>query len=106
MKILTTTYFRTVPVIGFPEISPLCHSRADCNGCTISLCLHSSGVTCHLRGVFNEPRNLVFLCLRFASRSDSRIFGREFSESRIFVFWPIGFDQNHNKIVYLIKNVR
>ena len=49
----------------------------------------------------SKSRFLVFLCV-----SDSRIFGREVSESRIFVFLVNGFDQNHDKIVYLIKNVR
>ena len=43
----------------------------------------------------------LFLCV-----SDSRIFGREVSESRIFVFLANDFDQNHDRIVYLIKNVR
>ena len=49
----------------------------------------------------SKSRFLVFLCV-----SDSRIFGREVSESLIFVFLANGFDQNHDKIVYLIKNVR
>ena len=49
----------------------------------------------------SKSRFLVFLCV-----SDSRIFGREFSESRSFVFLVNGFDQNHDKIVCLIKNVR
>ena len=44
---------------------------------------------------------LAFLCI-----SDSGIFGREVLESRIFVFLANGFDQNHDRIVYLIKNVR
>ena len=35
--------------------------------------------------------------------SDSRIFGREVSESRIFVFLANGFDQNHDKIVFKSK---
>ena len=55
----------------------------------------------NLGGVLNESRNLVFLV--FLCVSDSRIFGREVSESRIFVFLADGFDQNHDKIVYLIK---
>ena len=33
----------------------------------------------------------------------SNLFSREVSESRIFVFLANGFDQNHDKIVYLIK---
>ena len=41
---------------------------------------------------------LVFLCV-----SDSRIFSREVSESRIFVFLANGYYQSHDKIVYLIK---
>ena len=49
----------------------------------------------------SKSRLLVFLCV-----SDSRILGCEVSESRIFVFLVNGFDQNHDKIVYLIKNVR
>ena len=49
----------------------------------------------------SKSRFLVFLCV-----SDSRIFGREVSESRIFGFFANSLDQNHDKIVYLIKNVR
>ena len=49
----------------------------------------------------SKSRFLVFLCV-----SNSRIFGREVSESGIFGFLPNGFDQNHDRIVYLIKNVR
>ena len=40
-------------------------------------------------------QNLVFLCV-----PDSQIFGCEVSD---FVFLANGFDQNHGKIVYLIK---
>ena len=49
----------------------------------------------------SKSRFLVFLCV-----SDSRIFGREVSESRIFVCWPRILIKTHDKIVYLIKNVR
>ena len=35
------------------------------------------------------------------SKSRPRIFGPEVSESRIFVFLANGFDQNHDKIVYV-----
>ena len=55
----------------------------------------------NLEGVLNESRNLVFLCF-FASRILEFLAAR----SRIFVFLANGFDQNHDKIVYLIKNVR
>ena len=49
-------------------------------------------------------RFLVFLCV-----SDSRIFGREVSESRIFVFWLTVSTKtmiNLAKFIYFIKNVR
>ena len=46
----------------------------------------------------SKSRFLVFLYV-----SDSRIFGCEVSESRIFVFLANGFDQNRDKNVYLIK---
>ena len=60
----------------------------------------------NLGGVLNESRNLVFLCF-FASRILEFLAARSrSSESRIFVFLANGFDQNHDKIVYLIKNVR
>ena len=57
----------------------------------------------NLGGVFNESRNLVFLCF-FASRILEFLAAR--SRSFGFCFLANGFDQNHEKIVYLIKNVR
>ena len=57
----------------------------------------------NLGGVFNESRNLVFLFI-FASRILKFLTAR--SRSLGFCFLANGFDQNHEKIVYLIKNVR
>ena len=55
----------------------------------------------NLGGVLNESRNLVFLCF-FGSRILEFLAAK--SPSLGFLcFLANGFDQNHDKIVYLIK---
>ena len=57
----------------------------------------------NLRGVFNESQNLVFLCF-FASWILEFLAARSWSLGSCLL--PNCFDQNHEKLVYLIKNVR
>ena len=55
----------------------------------------------NLGGILNESRNLVFLCF-FASRILEFLAARSRSLGFLF-FLANGLDQNHDKIVYLIK---
>ena len=59
----------------------------------------------NLGRVLNESRNFIFLCF-FASRILAFLAARSSLGVSDFCFLSNGFNQNHDKIVYLIKNVR